>query len=124
MKERIFECQNCDWHGAEDATREARDVAQRHEEGDTFSDRECPKCGALVFPRDGAASSAPAPLEPGATPESMAREAESMLRRARDMLIQAGAPRAADKVRAAIKSAGGAVRHAEGKAARQPERGT
>lgn len=44
-----------------------------------------------------------------------ARNAVSKLREARDFLVLAGAGRAADKVRAALKSAEGAVRHAERK---------
>lgn len=39
-------------------------------------------------------------------------EAFTLLRRARDLLVRAGAPRAADKVRRALKSADGAHRHA------------
>jgi hypothetical protein len=44
-----FACQNCTWKGEyEDAT-PARDVDLRHEMGDTFSDIECPDCGALCY---------------------------------------------------------------------------
>lgn len=43
------------------------------------------------------------------------------LRSARDLLVTADAPRAADKVRAALKSAEGALRHAHGRQYRQTE---
>lgn len=46
------------------------------------------------------------------------RDAVECLRQARNLLVKAGANRAADKVRVAMKSAEGAVRHAEGKASR------
>lgn len=51
-------------------------------------------------------------------PEDFARLAVDHLRAARDLLVLAGASRAVDRVRAAITSAGGAVRHAQGKAGR------
>lgn len=46
------------------------------------------------------------------------REAIEHLRAARDLLVSVGAPRAADAVRRAIASAGGAERHATGRASR------
>ena len=49
-----------------------------------------------------------------------ARLGETYLRRARDLLKGAGATRAVERVRLAITSAGGAVRHAQGKASRIP----
>ena len=42
-----------------------------------------------------------------------ARRAVALLREARDLLVHAGSPRAADRVRLALTSAGGAVRHVE-----------
>jgi predicted RNA-binding Zn-ribbon protein involved in translation (DUF1610 family) len=42
-----YACQNCAWEGT--APNPAKDVLQRHEVGDPFSDLECPECGALVF---------------------------------------------------------------------------
>lgn len=45
--------------------------------------------------------------------EERIREAIRLLRSARDLLKQAGAPRATDKVRKALTSTGGALRHAE-----------
>lgn len=48
------------------------------------------------------------------------RRAVELLREARDLLVQAGAAKAANKVRLAITSTGGAIRHAEGKAIRPP----
>lgn len=44
---------------------------------------------------------------------TLCREANDKLREARDLLVQAGARRAADKVRDAIASCGGAIRHAD-----------
>lgn len=46
------------------------------------------------------------------TYEEMAREAEKHLRIARNLLLDAGALRAVEKVRAALRSANGAVRAA------------
>lgn len=97
----------------------------RGREDHSMPDSLCDRADMIAETVDSALGPVAAPIDP--TPESMAREAESLLRRARDLLAQAGAPRAADKVRAAIKSAGGAVRHAQGKAdrarnaARQPD---
>lgn len=47
--------------------------------------------------------------------ERMVADASGYLRRARDLLARAGAKRAADKVRLALKSAEGAQRHAKSK---------
>lgn len=55
----------------------------------------------------------------GLSPEIAARIALAKLQEARDLLKIAGAPRAMERVRLAITSAGGAVRHAEGKAIRK-----
>jgi hypothetical protein len=55
-----------------------------------------------------------------ASPVENCRAALELLRNARDLLAEAGAMRAADKVRLAITSTGGAIRHAEGKAIRPP----
>lgn len=52
------------------------------------------------------------------TAEAKAARAVDYLRQARDLLKGAGAIRAVDRVRLAITSAGGAVRHAQGKASR------
>lgn len=56
-------------------------------------------------------------VTPNNAPEKC-RAALELLRNARDLLAEAGATRAADRVRLAITSTGGAIRHAEGKAAR------
>ena len=55
----------------------------------------------------------------GLSPEIAAKIALAKLQEARDLLKIAGAPRAMERVRLAITSAGGAVRHAEGKAYRR-----
>lgn len=46
------------------------------------------------------------------------KNAEQLLRQARDLLVLASAPRAAEKVRRAIKSVGGAIRNAQVRDAR------
>lgn len=48
--EKIYQCQNCGHVGLRDAMVPAKDVTQRIEPGDTYTDRECPKCGALALP--------------------------------------------------------------------------
>lgn len=45
-------CANCSWKGPEERAKEAQDLTMRHEVGSLYSDRECPKCGALCFPTD------------------------------------------------------------------------
>ena len=45
-----LKCDNCGREGDEDAFKDAADILQRHSMGDTFSDKECPDCGALAFP--------------------------------------------------------------------------
>lgn len=47
---RIFVCANCDYKGEYDTLPRAKDIGQRHDPGDTYSDVECPRCGALCFP--------------------------------------------------------------------------
>ena len=46
----IYECANCGHRDAPDKLPAAKDVSQRCEAGDEFSDKECPHCGALCFP--------------------------------------------------------------------------
>lgn len=46
------------------------------------------------------------------------QDAVGRLREARDLLVAAGAPRAAARVRSALKSAEGAVRNAEARTSR------
>ncbi len=46
----IYECQNCGFQDDESKFKEAKDLFERHAPGDTFSDIECPHCGALAFP--------------------------------------------------------------------------
>ena len=47
MSEAIYECQNCCHTMPESETVPAKDIEQRHAPGDAYSDKECPKCGAL-----------------------------------------------------------------------------
>lgn len=56
--------------------------------------------------------------KPETTPEQDIAKAIRKLRKARNLLVKAGARRTADRVRKALTSAGGALRHAEGKALR------
>lgn len=46
----IYACQNCERHGEHDDFVLARDLTERLEPGDTYTDRECPDCGALAHP--------------------------------------------------------------------------
>ncbi len=50
MPNATYICQNCERQGAPEHFKPARDVLQRHEPGDTYSDLECPECGALALP--------------------------------------------------------------------------
>lgn len=45
-----FHCQNCGYTDDESAFPRALAVLQRHEVGDTFTDRECPECSSLAHP--------------------------------------------------------------------------
>lgn len=45
-----YACANCDWRGDENEAKDARDLYVRMEAGDTYTDKECPECGALAFP--------------------------------------------------------------------------
>jgi len=46
-----YECENCAFEGSRESCAEARDLWERVTPGDVFTDRECPKCGALAFPK-------------------------------------------------------------------------
>lgn len=46
----LYECQNCGHTAAEDKMAPAKDITLRFLPGDTFSDLECPKCGAICLP--------------------------------------------------------------------------
>lgn len=46
----IYRCQNCGLSGDEEDFDEAKDLLLRMTPGDIFSDKECPRCGALAFP--------------------------------------------------------------------------
>jgi hypothetical protein len=43
----VYECQDCGTEWAENQCNEARDLLQRLEPGDIYTDKECPSCGAL-----------------------------------------------------------------------------
>lgn len=45
-----LECQGCGFEGSEDVFKHAERIELRHEIGDRFSNKECPKCGALAYP--------------------------------------------------------------------------
>ncbi len=47
----LFECDNCNWRGPESSTAEASDLHERLEAGSIYTDRECPQCGSLAYPR-------------------------------------------------------------------------
>jgi hypothetical protein len=57
-------------------------------------------------------------VRPQTTRELRTLEAVILLQQARDKLKEAKAPRALEKVRSALKSAEGALRHAHGRAFR------
>lgn len=48
-----FKCANCGFIEEELFLPPAKDLFRRFEPGDIFTDRECPKCGALALPIDG-----------------------------------------------------------------------
>jgi predicted RNA-binding Zn-ribbon protein involved in translation (DUF1610 family) len=48
--EKIYQCHACGFAGPRDAMAEAKNVTQRIAPGETYTDRECPKCGALALP--------------------------------------------------------------------------
>ena len=46
-----YECANCSKAGDRDWFKEAKDLSMRMEPGkSTYTDRECPDCGALAYP--------------------------------------------------------------------------
>lgn len=45
-----LKCGDCHYEADEPGFRDAEHILERHLIGDTFSDRECPVCGALAFP--------------------------------------------------------------------------
>ena len=46
----LCQCQNCGYENTRDALPHAKDLSQRIEIGDPFTDVECPECGALCYP--------------------------------------------------------------------------
>jgi hypothetical protein len=46
----LLECQNCGFLAESENFNTAQNIEQRHSPGDTFSDKECPHCGALGYP--------------------------------------------------------------------------
>ena len=44
-----YECQNCDYVAPYSELPKAKDILERMEPGDMFTDVECPACGALCF---------------------------------------------------------------------------
>jgi hypothetical protein len=44
-----FQCENCEKEWTEDECKWVTDFIQRFQRGDTFTDLECPECGALCF---------------------------------------------------------------------------
>lgn len=49
----LCECQNCGFSDDSEKLPPAKDLLLRHTFGDTFSNVECPKCGALCVPIEG-----------------------------------------------------------------------
>lgn len=115
-------CGNCGWEGEFGETAPARHITERHAMGGLYSNRECPAkgCGALVFPVD-RHERYPWPPRPDAPADERYRYALGLLRQARDLLD--GAPRAQKRVRLALTSTDGAVRHAESQAAGERRHG-
>ncbi|TXI09401.1 MAG: hypothetical protein E6Q76_05710 [Rhizobium sp.] len=46
----MYCCDNCHFRADADDMNEAKDLLMRLDVGGIFTDRECPKCGALAFP--------------------------------------------------------------------------
>ncbi len=45
-----YECDNCDFKALAYQFDEAVDISQRIDPGGIYTDKECPKCGALAYP--------------------------------------------------------------------------
>jgi hypothetical protein len=105
----ICECQNCGFEDEYLNLPKAQNILKRHNIGDTFSDVECPKCGALCYEvetdDDGKIT----------TPVECIQTGLLLLGQAREYFKAAKAPQTTERVRKAITSAGGALRHALGK---------
>jgi rubredoxin len=44
-----FQCENCEKLFTEDECNPVKDIPQRFQRGDTYTDLECPDCGALCY---------------------------------------------------------------------------
>lgn len=51
-EENIFVCENCDHEDHYDNLPVAKNLESRLEPGDIYTDVECPKCGALCYPKE------------------------------------------------------------------------
>lgn len=47
---RTYECDNCHHRGNRETFRPAKKVGTRIDPGGTYTDKECPRCGALAYP--------------------------------------------------------------------------
>ena len=50
MAAEIYRCANCSFEAEREGLPDAKDLFLRLEAGGIFTDKECPKCGALAFP--------------------------------------------------------------------------
>lgn len=48
----IYECANCSFEGFRHSCEEAQRLEERIWPGEPYTDRECPDCGALAFPKE------------------------------------------------------------------------
>lgn len=106
--ERVI-CSDCGWTGTAEDTDEISHFEERVAPGEICPAGECKRCGALAhLVEDEQTEDTP----PDARNTVRVARALDHLRQARNLLKLAGAPRAVDKVRAALKSTEGAQRHA------------
>jgi predicted RNA-binding Zn-ribbon protein involved in translation (DUF1610 family) len=47
-----YECINCGHRAHRDRMKDAADLTCRLLPGETFTDKECPKCGSLAYPEE------------------------------------------------------------------------
>jgi len=64
-KDRVYECPNCGWATWRFLLPDAKDLAQRITPGEPFTDKECPTCRSLMYPKtaSGAETGPPASTE-------------------------------------------------------------
>jgi hypothetical protein len=109
------ECVDCSWRGSIHDLNPLKHVFERVQPGDVMPDGECPLCGIAVFGEEDEDDNPTGTAH--WTPAMHAQEALTLLLRARHHFKEADAQRTLARVRLAISSAKGALRHAQHKSA-------